>query len=73
MNKQRETIYGLCRKLMEEPDQREYLLGDLRSRVRHDLLSNLTRQYLIRGVSQTTGTSRITRSRLRRFMSLIRC
>src|SRR5687767_10664454 len=28
MNKQRETIYGLRRQLMEEPDQREYLMGD---------------------------------------------
>ena len=30
MNKQRETIYGLRRQLMEEPDQREYLMGILR-------------------------------------------
>jgi preprotein translocase subunit SecA len=28
MNKQRETIYGLRRQLMEEPDQRDYLMGD---------------------------------------------
>src|SRR2546423_7594597 len=28
MNKQRETIYGLRRQLMEEPDQRDYLLGE---------------------------------------------
>ncbi|HSB26970.1 MAG TPA: preprotein translocase subunit SecA, partial [Pyrinomonadaceae bacterium] len=28
MNKQRETIYGLRRQLMEDPDQREYLMGD---------------------------------------------
>ncbi len=27
MNQQRETIYGLRRQLMEEPDQREYVLG----------------------------------------------
>ncbi|HWW76666.1 MAG TPA: hypothetical protein VNZ44_14815, partial [Pyrinomonadaceae bacterium] len=27
MNKQRETIYGLRRQLMEQPDQREYILG----------------------------------------------
>ena len=47
MNKQRETIYGLRRQLMEEPDQREYLMGDPpRSGVAYDLLSDLTRQYL---------------------------
>src|SRR5947209_17816660 len=28
MNRQRETIYGLRRQLMEDPDQREYLMGD---------------------------------------------
>jgi preprotein translocase subunit SecA len=28
MNKQRETIYGLRRQLMEVPDQRDYLMGD---------------------------------------------
>src|SRR4026209_1728135 len=28
MNKQRETIYVLRRQLMEEPDQRESLMGD---------------------------------------------
>ncbi|MCA1816346.1 MAG: SEC-C domain-containing protein, partial [Acidobacteria bacterium] len=44
MNKQRETIYGLRRQLMEEPDQREYLLGD--SGVAHDLLSDLAKQYI---------------------------
>jgi preprotein translocase subunit SecA len=44
MNKQRETIYGLRRQLMEEPDQREYLVGE-RS-VARDLLSDLTKQYL---------------------------
>jgi preprotein translocase subunit SecA len=44
MNKQRETIYGLRRQLMEEPDQREYLLGD--AGVAHDLLADLTKQYL---------------------------
>jgi preprotein translocase subunit SecA len=36
MNKQRETIYGLRRQLMEEPDQREYLLGE--TGVARDLL-----------------------------------
>ncbi|HKS29198.1 MAG TPA: preprotein translocase subunit SecA [Pyrinomonadaceae bacterium] len=44
MNKQRETIYGLRRQLMEEPDQKDYLMGD--SGVARDLLSDLTRQYL---------------------------
>jgi preprotein translocase subunit SecA len=44
MNKQRETIYGLRRQLMEEPDQREYLMGD--TGVARDLLSDITRQYL---------------------------
>ncbi|HKR00874.1 MAG TPA: preprotein translocase subunit SecA [Pyrinomonadaceae bacterium] len=44
MNKQRETIYGLRRQLMEEPDQREYLLGD--TGVARDLLADLTKQYL---------------------------
>ncbi|HEX8072739.1 MAG TPA: preprotein translocase subunit SecA [Pyrinomonadaceae bacterium] len=44
MNKQRETIYGLRRQLMEEPDQREFLLGD--KGVAHDLLADLTEQYL---------------------------
>src|SRR5947199_2567090 len=44
MNKQRETIYGLRRQLMEEPDQREYLLGD--TGVARDLLSDITTQYL---------------------------
>ena len=47
MNKQRETIYGLRRQLMEEPDQRDYLLGDPpASGVAYDLLSDLTKQYL---------------------------
>src|SRR5436190_15656927 len=44
MNKQRETIYGLRRQLMEEPDQRDYLLGE--TGVARDLLGDLTRQYL---------------------------
>jgi preprotein translocase subunit SecA len=44
MNKQRETIYGLRRQLMEEPDQREYLMGE--RGVARDLLSDLTKQYL---------------------------
>ena len=44
MNKQRETIYGLRRQLMEEPDQRDYLVGE-RS-VARDLLADVTKQYL---------------------------
>ncbi|HEY0005983.1 MAG TPA: preprotein translocase subunit SecA [Pyrinomonadaceae bacterium] len=44
MNKQRETIYGLRRQLMEEPDQRENLMGD--RGVARDLLADLTKQYL---------------------------
>jgi preprotein translocase subunit SecA len=44
MNKQRETIYGLRRQLMEEPDQREYLLGE--TGVARDLLADLTKQYI---------------------------
>ncbi len=47
MNKQRETIYGLRRQLMEQPDQRDYLMGDPPSAgVAYDLLSDLTKQYL---------------------------
>jgi preprotein translocase subunit SecA len=49
MNKQRETIYGLRRQLMLEPEHREYLLGD--TGVARDLLADLTAQYLIEGVS----------------------
>ncbi|HEV7891173.1 MAG TPA: preprotein translocase subunit SecA [Pyrinomonadaceae bacterium] len=41
MNRQRETIYGLRRQLMEEPDQREYILS-----VAQDLLGDLVKQYL---------------------------
>ncbi len=53
MNKQRETIYGLRRQLMEEPDQRDYLMGDPpQSGVAYDLLSDITRQYLNPDVSQ---------------------
>jgi preprotein translocase subunit SecA len=52
MNKQRETIYGLRRQLMEEPDQREYLIGDPPSAgVAYDLLSDITKQYLNPDVS----------------------
>jgi preprotein translocase subunit SecA len=53
MNKQRETIYGLRRQLMEEPDQREYLMGDPPAAgVAYDLLSDITMQYLNPEVSQ---------------------
>src|SRR5215210_2623246 len=41
MNRQRETIYGLRRQLMEDPDQRDYVLG-----VAEDLLGDLVKQYL---------------------------
>src|SRR4026208_518992 len=52
MNKQRETIYGLRRQLMEVPDQRDYLLGDPpKSGVAYDLLTDITRQYLNPDVS----------------------
>ena len=52
MNKQRETIYGLRRQLMEEPDQRDYLMGDPPAAgVAYDLLSDLTQQYLNPDVS----------------------
>src|SRR5437870_2147100 len=44
MNKQRETIYGLRRQLMEEPDQRDYLVGG--TGVARDLLADITKQYL---------------------------
>ncbi len=44
MNKQRETIYGLRRQLMEQPDQREFLLGD--TGVARDLFADLTKQYV---------------------------
>src|SRR5690349_393280 len=52
MNRQRETIYGLRRQLMEEPDQRDYLMGDPPSAgVAYDLLSDITQQYLNPDVS----------------------
>lgn len=44
MNKQRETIYGLRRQLMEQPEHREYLLGE--NGVARDLLQDLTEMYL---------------------------
>ncbi|MEJ7847945.1 MAG: preprotein translocase subunit SecA [Pyrinomonadaceae bacterium] len=44
MNRQRETIYGLRRQLMFEPEHREYLLGD--KGVARDLLGDLTGSFL---------------------------
>ncbi|MDT7541103.1 MAG: preprotein translocase subunit SecA [Acidobacteriota bacterium] len=44
MNRQRETIYSLRRQLMEQPDQRDFLLGD--GGVAYDLLSDLAKQYI---------------------------
>jgi preprotein translocase subunit SecA len=44
MNKQRETIYSLRRQLMEQPDQREYLIGE--TGVARDLLADITTKYL---------------------------
>jgi len=44
MNRQRETIYGLRRQLMFEPEHREYLLGE--SGVAKDLLHDLTFSFL---------------------------
>jgi preprotein translocase subunit SecA len=44
MNKQRETIYGLRRQLMFEPEHRDYLLGG--QGVARDLLHDLTTGFL---------------------------
>jgi preprotein translocase subunit SecA len=44
MNRQRETIYGLRRQLMFEPEHREYLLGE--NGVAKDLLHDLTASML---------------------------
>ena len=44
MNRQRETIYGLRRQLMFEPEHREYLLGE--NGVARDLLHDLTASML---------------------------
>lgn len=49
MNKQRETIYGLRRQLMEHQDHREYLLGE--NGVARDLLQDVTEMYLNSKVS----------------------
>ncbi len=50
MNRQRETIYGLRRQLMFEPEHREYLIGD--TGVAHDLLSDLTAHFLVAEVGR---------------------
>ncbi|MFN2412442.1 MAG: preprotein translocase subunit SecA, partial [Pyrinomonadaceae bacterium] len=44
MNKQRETIYGLRKQLMFEPEHRDYLLGE--QGVAKDLLHDLTESFL---------------------------
>src|SRR4051812_30892158 len=49
MNRQRETIYGLRRQLMEQPDQREYLIGE--KGVARDLLADITAKYLDENVA----------------------
>ncbi|HEY0458719.1 MAG TPA: preprotein translocase subunit SecA [Pyrinomonadaceae bacterium] len=49
MNKQRETIYGLRRQLMFEPEHREYLLGE--QGVARDLLHDLTQSFLSANVA----------------------
>lgn len=47
MNKQRDTIYSLRRQLLEQEDNREYLIGE--TGVARDLLTDLTAQYLPQG------------------------
>ncbi|MEP6944828.1 MAG: preprotein translocase subunit SecA [Acidobacteriota bacterium] len=49
MNRQRETIYGLRRQLMFEPEHREYLLGE--NGVARDLLGDLTHSFLTADVT----------------------
>jgi preprotein translocase subunit SecA len=44
MNKQRATIYGLRRQLLEQPDNRSFLVGD--TGVARDLLHDITAQHL---------------------------
>jgi preprotein translocase subunit SecA len=44
MNKQRETIYGLRKQLMFQPEHREYLLGE--TGVARDLLRDITANFL---------------------------
>jgi preprotein translocase subunit SecA len=60
MNRQRETIYGLRRQLMEQPDQREYLWAIRASRAicSQTLRSNIS----ILMLRPMIGTSRITTS-----------
>ncbi|MEZ5308272.1 MAG: preprotein translocase subunit SecA [Pyrinomonadaceae bacterium] len=50
MNRQRETIYGLRRQLMFEPEHREFLLGD--NGVARDLLRDLASHFLEMGVTR---------------------
>jgi len=52
MNRQRETIYGLRRQLMFEPEHREYLLGE--NGVAKDLLHDLTASMLSSEVGAET-------------------
>ena len=62
MNRQRETIYGLRRQLMFEPDHREYLLGE--NGVARDLLQRPDGKLPVDPRSRrTNGTSRPTRPR----------
>ena len=49
MNKQRETIYGLRRQVMENEDQRDYLIGDVS--MPRDLLDDMTMMYMSPKVS----------------------
>ena len=49
MNKQRETIYSLRRQVMENEDQREYLIGD--DGMPLDLLKDMTAMYMSPKVS----------------------
>ena len=58
MNKQRETIYGLRRQLMEEPEHKEYLLGE--KGVARDLLADLTNIYLNPRVNPSEWDSKHT-------------
>jgi preprotein translocase subunit SecA len=49
MNRQRETIYGLRRQLMFQPEHRDYLLGE--TGVAKDLLGDLTHSFLSSEIS----------------------
>ena len=70
MNKQRETIYGLRRQLMFEPEHRDYLLGE--NGVARDLLQDLTGSFLSLEAGPDNGRSRLTRLRSRVFTQLTR-